>query len=391
MSDSFTKVESSSWGSRLGNALKGIVVGLVLLLVGGVLLFWNEGRAVHRARTLEEGASVVVHVPATVVEPRNDGKLVHVTGRAEASGPVNDPDFGVEAGALALARHVEMYQWVEESHSETRKKLGGGTETVTTFSYSKQWRPDAVDSSRFEKPAGHENPPMPVGSGSWTADRVTLGAFVLDPAFVSQIAVDSPLAPDEGVVRAVAAALDRPAVAAGDAVFVGADVASPAVGDLRIRWETAPEQTVSVVGRQRAGRIEPYQASKGTIALLEPGTRSADAMFQSAKQANVTMTWILRGLGFLLLFFGFQAVFALFSVLADVVPFLGSLVGIGVGIVSFLLAGLVGTSIVALAWLFYRPLLGIALLGVAVVLLVLLIRHGRKAAPAPPPPPPPGA
>jgi len=388
VSDSFTKVTSESWGSRLGGALKGIVVGLVLLAVGAVLLFWNEGRAVRRAKTLEEGASVVVHVPAAAVEPRNDGKLVHLTGQAKPAGPVSDPEFGVRADAIALEREVAMYQWVEETQSETRKKLGGGTETVTTYRYTKEWRTTPVDSSRFEKSAGHENPPMPVQSGSWTTDRVTLGAFELAPEFVSRIPVDTALKPGPEAAEAVATKLGRPAVVSNGLVLVGADPGNPRVGDLRIGWRTAPAREISVVGRQRGSLIEPYPAKKGTIALLEMGNQPADAMFESAKQANIAMTWFLRALGFALLFMGFHAVFALFAVLADVVPFLGRLAGIGIGIVAFLLAAFVWTTTVALAWLVYRPLLGAALLAVAVVLAVLLFRKGRKAAPAVPPPPP---
>ena len=69
-----------------------------------------------------------------------------------------------------------------------------------------------------------------------------------------------------------------------------------------------------------------------------------------------------------------------FSVLADVVPFFGSLVGLGAG----LIAGLVGAAwsclIIAVAWVRFRPLLAVTLAGAAVVLVVLafIARKGGK-------------
>ena len=40
-----TEVSVESWGSRLGGAFKGILVGIILFILAFPLLFWNEGRA----------------------------------------------------------------------------------------------------------------------------------------------------------------------------------------------------------------------------------------------------------------------------------------------------------------------------------------------------------
>jgi Flp pilus assembly protein TadB len=71
-------------------------------------------------------------------------------------------------------------------------------------------------------------------------------------------------------------------------------------------------------------------------------------------------------------------------VLADVLPILGDLIGIGTGIVAFLIATPVALITIGIAWLFYRPLLGIVLLAAAGGLLFLLIkkRMAAKAAKA---------
>ncbi|MEP6565361.1 MAG: TMEM43 family protein, partial [Mesorhizobium sp.] len=164
MSDSFREVTSVSWFGRIKRAVGGVVVGLLLVVLMVIGLFWNEGRAVQTARSLAEGSGAVVSVGADSVDAANDGKLVHVSGPVTASDGLADPDFGIAAQGLRLSRTAEMYQWKEESKSETTKKLGGGEETVTTYSYSKVWDDSQIDSSDFKKPDGHQNPPMAIHS-----------------------------------------------------------------------------------------------------------------------------------------------------------------------------------------------------------------------------------
>ena len=65
MPDRFTVTTHKSWFSRIGQAIVGVGVGLLLVAAAFPLLWWNEGRAVHRLRSLEEGARLVVDAPRT--------------------------------------------------------------------------------------------------------------------------------------------------------------------------------------------------------------------------------------------------------------------------------------------------------------------------------------
>ncbi len=70
--------------------------------------------------------------------------------------------------------------------------------------------------------------------------------------------------------------------------------------------------------------------------------------------------------------------------LADVLPFLGSLLGVGLGLLALTFALPLTLITVGVAWLFYRPLVGAGLLLGAAALFVLLKRMGgRRASPAP--------
>ena len=100
---------------------------------------------------MKEGASAVVSVSSETKDLTNEGKLVHFTGIARTPSVLTDVDFGVGGSALKLRRIVEMYQWEENSKSDTREKLGGGTETTTTYTYDQDWFDRVIDSSNFKE------------------------------------------------------------------------------------------------------------------------------------------------------------------------------------------------------------------------------------------------
>ena len=85
-------------------AFKGMGVGCLLVVIGVVGLFWNEGRTIKETRKLDEGERVVVDVDAATVEAGNDGKLIHISGDVVSSDIVSDPEFGVALNALKLTR-----------------------------------------------------------------------------------------------------------------------------------------------------------------------------------------------------------------------------------------------------------------------------------------------
>ena len=383
--DEFTEVSSQGWLSRLGESIKGVVVGLVLFIIAFPVLWWNEGRAVQTTRSLEEGEGAVVSVSADAVDSGNEGALVHLTGEATTDEVLADPTFGVSATAIQLSRQVEMYQWEEDEDRETRKKMGGGEETVTTYSYRKTWSPSAISSSSFHEPSGHENPgSMPWSSESWQATDVTLGAFQLSAGLVSDMSRFEPLrldaipsgAPDR--VHAEGSLNDG-------GVYVGANPGSPAIGDLKIAFRQVSPATVSIIAAQVGSDLTRYQTKAGdALEMLSYGTQTADLMFQAAHQANTIMTWALRGLGFLLMAIGIGLVFKPLTVMADVIPLLGDILGFGLGLFAAVVAASLSLVTIAVAWIAYRPILGGALLAGAIALFVVpkLLGRGRAKAAA---------
>jgi hypothetical protein len=174
--------------------------------------------------------------------------------------------------------------------------------------------------------------------------------------------------------------------------YKGKDPQAPRVGDVRVKYQVVKPLTVSVVGVQRGNTFDAFRGSSGTsVLLLQPGTVSAGQMFETAQSENAVLKWILRAVGFLLMFIGVFLVFRPIAVVGSVIPLLGRLLSAGLGAVAFLIALALSLVTIALAWLAYRPALGIGLLAVAAGAVVLLARRGRRASkPLQPPPLPPG-
>lgn len=368
MSDNnFTEVSTQSWLSRLTGAFMGLLFGFAMFVAAFPLLFWNEGRALERTQTLEEGSGAVIHIGAESVSSENNGKLVHLSGTATTNEILSDPTFEVSQNALKLRRNASMYQWEEESTEKTEKQLGGSEKTITEYQYKKVWDSSLIDSGSFKK-SGYDNPgSMAYNSKELEAKRVTLGDFTLSDSLASRIDNYSALAMDPN--QPVPEVLGANARNYNNGYYIGSDPSSPAIGDLRINFEIVKPTTVSIVSQQQQSTFQPYATKAGgTIELINTGSLDAKAMFNMAHTENSIMTWVIRFVGFMLMGIGLSMVLKPLSVIADVVPFIGNLVGAGIGFIAFIVAAMLSLIVITIAWIFYRPLIGISLLaGVALL------------------------
>jgi hypothetical protein len=368
MADSYTEVTSQNWFSRIGESIKGILFGIIVIPVMIIVLWWNEGRAVTTANSLKEGAAAVVHVAADKVDPANDKKLVHMTGAAKADGPVVDTDYGISVPALRLVRTEEIYQWVENKKSDKKQKVGGGEETTTTYTYDKKWEDKPVKSADFKKPDGHTNEgDLIAGNENISAEKVTLGAFDVPENFVKEMGSPMRHAVTDADLAKLPADLKEGTKIQDGAFYFGENSKEPKIGDVRVSYEIVKPGTFSILAAQLGDTFEPYQTKAGdAIDFIEEGTVSSEAMFKHAASTNTIITWLVRLGGFLFMAFGFMAIMKPLSVLGSVIPFIGDIIGMGTGLISFVLAGTISFLVIAIAWIFVRPLLGIVMLALAI-------------------------
>jgi hypothetical protein len=385
----YREVTQQGWLSRIGGAFKAMIAGVAMLVLALAVQFWNEGRTLKRDNALTEGRAQVIAVQSAPLDAANDGRLVHVSGEAKAGAAVGDPAFGVAVPALALRRRVEMFQWEEKREQTEERTSGGGKRTVTEYRYRMDWDDDAIDSSSF-KEGGHDNPgPLPYENQTWRASPIRLGAFVLSEQAAEEVS---------GWDRVDTARITLPENLAAsfrsdDGWFVtSAEPASPQIGDVRVRFEYVPEGVLSVIARQAGESLSPHATSRGDeLLLVESGAMDAKAMFDAEGSRNAMAAWAIRVGGFVIAWIAFGILLKPLVVMADVLPFAGRIAGVGVGIVSFVLALVVSVLAIGSGWLFYRPWAMVLLGGLFVVALVWLFRGKRgttvPAASVPPPPP----
>jgi hypothetical protein len=364
----------------------GALFGLACIAVAIGLQFWNEGRAQRRATVLEAAAQMAVPIQ----QAKGSAALAHASGRATAAAPVHDPVFEVSAQALGLRREVEMYQWVERRE----KRADGSTREYDVFRYEQAWSDDNQNSNDFDQPDGHRNPPPPMfGSEQFKVAEVRLDARPLDPLIAADI--------DGWEALPVTPAQLPPNLAASFSaadgwLFSGESIRSPALGDVRVRFEQIPEGPISVLAALESEQLRPATvASDSAFYLVARGELGAQALIDEAHSVNSVLAWVLRVAGFGLLWLGFGLCLRPLVRLAEWVPLLGRLVGGVAAVVSFGLASVFSLLAISTGWLWHRPLWLLGLLVLIGATVFLLVRR-RGVAPAeperaqmPPPPPPP--
>jgi len=390
----YTETTTTSYGQRLAGSAKGMIGGLLMFIIGTCLLWWNEGRTVRTAKAIGDAASHVESVAdVSRVDASLNGKLIHASAFADTKDTLTDDMFGVRELAIRLDRKVEYYQWVENAQTREREKIGGGKETTTTYTYEKKWVDKPVNSAEFKDPQYQSANKVlsEVEERNEMAQHVTFGAYTLPELFVASISGSEPvevrMTEEQRFTWNERLHMLRPKVntetslvhTSANTVYLGLSPNSPQVGDVRVTFTKVPPADISLIAQVDGSTFKAYRAKNGqSFSRVQMGTVSADEMIEQARSENNMLTWVLRLVGVLLIVIGLRGMFGLLPMLFKVLPFLGSIVDAGVGLVSWIFGLAWSLIIIAIAWLVFRPIIGISLLVLAIAGIVFLKRRGKK-------------
>ncbi len=405
----YQEVTTTGYGTRVGNSFKAIGSGILLFCLGTVLLWWNEGRAVKTEKMLDEAGSAYVEMENPNKKDASlEGELICGTALATTEDSLIDKDFGVGAKAIALKRNVEYYQWVEHSQEKKEDKLGGKEVTTTTYTYTKEWTSRPVESAQFKDPA-YQNKNMvltTVEDAEQYAENVSWGAYKLNESLIHSIrsneGLDLAIAEDllkqmdksaqaayerfygvnDSINKAMAAAENKKDLEyvhqAGNILYYGRVPGSPEVGDVRVTFEKVVPAKVTVMAVVDGDSFKPFKAKNGKrFQTLVMGKKSGDEIIEAEKEVNSALLWILRIVGILMVIGGLKGIFGFLETILKVVPFIAGIFGWGVGIVCTVIGVVWSLIVIAIAWLFYRPLLGISLLVIAGFLIWVFAFKGK--------------
>ena len=460
MVDSFTESTPIGFMQEIGDSIKGVLAGVVIILLATCCLPVNEYFYVKTKLALEAGMGKTVEVPSDKVDSANDKKLVLVSGKAKTDATLADSVFGVSVPAMRLARKVEMWQYSEKSKTSGKRK-----NKTTTYSYPPDWSDKHIDSAQFKgkKSADYRNPgSMPYKGESWSATSAKLGAFDLTKGQISSFSATKTLSPGGGSAKPSASATPTASAAPadpltcpickkklksaagvkdhlkakhkgeavpvstgggssssggaamgpagykvdGEFLFNGKGTrAAPKIGDVRVSWRYAPPSAdVTVVGQQKAGKLESFKEDDIEMSALHMGIQTVAEFYTQEQESNTMRLFGIRIAGTIMMIVGFGLIFAPLGAVADIIPVVGDIVDMGTGCAAMGLGVIAALIMMAIGWVFSRPLIGILMLVIGIGGLVGLIvlakkmTAGKKAekaaaggAPAAPPAEPPAA
>ena len=320
----YTEVKRTNIFQRFLNSIGGIVVGILLFFASFGVLFWNEGR-VNIANVAEES----VAISAESLSDENEGDFVSVTSEIVATEVVGDGLFLNPDNYLAIQRKVEMFAWVEETKTTTRTEVGGTEVEETEYTYTKKWVESPADTSNFKQPEDKFNPDLPFRSETYYNPSVKLGAYAINikdagVGEYSNLELTSSIISDTSVY-----------VNSSEYLFQGnGSLSSPQVGDVRISYDVSkPGQLATIFGKKEGDRISSYYDEKSDTTVYELRNGNRDKALDILNSEHRIMTWVLRGVGFLMMWIGLNSLFGPIVVLLSVLPFLGS---IGRGLFAFI-------------------------------------------------------
>lgn len=353
---------------------KNSIIGAILILIIGIVLLWyNEGRTVKTNKAITEAKKEYVDVSSEKVDPKNNNHLVATTGKLNASQEgLTDSIFNIHVNSVKLVRTVEIYQWDEDCETDDE-----GYERCT---YKKVWSEDIIDSTIFNE-QGHENPTtVPYESETFLDTNAKLGAFSLNQSLLTQLSASKTVTELDANI---ATALGMEIV---NNNYTNVKNNAPEIGNIRINFRSNDTDTASVLAVQTEDGFEPFTASSGyKINELREGSHTGAEILQLLTSENNMLKWILRLVGTLLIIFGVAAIVEPIRRLASFIPMLGSIFGWISGLASIAVGLAISLLVIALAWLRYRPVVSILLIIGAILLFVVMKKwKGNKASKASP-------
>jgi hypothetical protein len=404
---SSTTKDSDSWG--IGE----FCLGCIMIPFAIVFLWKNEKKLVTYAKCMETAEKYCQMLDPNTPHQNHNFDLVHMSGKSENKTDLVDNDFGVTAeNSYRLKRTVEMYQWTET-------RTPGSDGQPDRYSYHQGWHGSAVDSSSFHE-SGHENPKVtwPFQSNTIEAQHVTLGMYKLNASQVSRLGSSNGKTADvdDGMVEATEGAMGDAGFSAfqcrGNYLVASTDDngnVGEHVGQYRVCFSYDTCGTTTVMAQQiqddeEVFTFRKWNPEKLNVPLHESTDADGDetcgnplccyicmcvncifntafeevvdsavdyqntaaAYFEAQKAVVSTAAKCFRPLGIVLTIWGNYMLFAPVIKLLKWIPLvgwlLGGIVALAAAIFAFVVGGTVSCLVIAIAWVFFRPLVGVPLL-----------------------------
>lgn len=325
MTDSYTEFSYRSHSSRVfGSIIFALVSPIFIILIFYIFIFF-ENHFKLKQMGLSEAGNKVITVSSQVIDDKNTGKVIHVSGKVSSPEIVEDKRFSIKFNALKVVRKVEMYQWDETKNSSETVLPGGDSVTTTTYKYKKVWSYELIDSNEFRKKKYRNPKSFRIKRKKLCVSEASIGAFQVSGPHINnldtkEIRLKKQPKPENGKYAG------RIHLTKQGRIFIGTDHKNPKIGDYRVSYEVARPGVYSLIGEQTEREISPFVSDENVrLSVIRQGLYKAGELIKMEKAEVSHFTWVLRFISWIFYTILVALILEPFAVLADVVPWFGDI------------------------------------------------------------------
>lgn len=418
-----------------------ITFGLALVVGGIALTWWNEQNLVCTTGAYEMAQAQTRELDTCTKDDDLFGSFLHLTCPVEESLVTSESSTGISApGAYFLTLDTEQfgYQKTSESQSTGRRtcdkdgKCRDETESCSCLQSTWTTKPvtqadtniyycSKCPKTQYTLPPADtiwgSSPATKLGYEQRFADRVPLGdgTLQIDQSDITKIRgqqlIEAPTTPTTIASNSFSLVASEHCNQSGNKLMCfksiakryvalntnvnATDVSQTVLGDMRLIVKAYGSTTITGIGKYVSNsdgtasiKSSPFGESKlppcksRDIFYVTDGTKDPSDIYQELHDGLKAMTTILRVVSFAMIFIGFYTMFSPIQQGADMIPCIGDMLAAIVGCVLYLICALLAIAIwltvFALAWVFYRPILGAAFLAVAGVFIAIAFSLYRR-------------
>ncbi len=356
---------------KIKKLFSGVICGILFIVIGIGLLWWNEGNNVKNIKTIEEAKAGLVNISSDTVDKANDGKLVSTNGKIEISDEfLQDTMFNVKSPrSIKMLRVVEIYQWDEDSSVK---------DDETVYTYDRVWSKSLIDSRGFNDKSRVNPTIMPYNQQKYLAKNVILGAFTITDQQKDKFIADKMITLDEtSIILPTGYKIQK------NYVTNSSNLDTPAIGDVRISFMYVDAMEISVLAKQSGNTFVDYVSDHDKVLNeVAVGIVTGEEMIEQVEKQNDILKIILRFVGIIFIMVGFCGLCSPISNIISLVPLFGKHVSSFINFMASMVGLAVSLVIIAIAWIRFRPIVAICLLSgvvfIAALIIFLIVRSKKK-------------
>jgi hypothetical protein len=356
--------------TRQANAMK--KPNPLLMALFGVLIFIGSFPVLFLNETQENLASVTKEA-VQYTEDLENNTLAYTTGSIQADDPAND--LFIDASFLTITRTVEMY-----GYQETQTTTNG----EDRYTYTKAWVIGAKPTNDWLGSVGERPLDIPEDYDTWAINAPPRQTAISQGLSIDGVPIDAEFlyysgykayVPSEDLVA------DNRYAVQGDYLYYSVEgsgsLNQPVVGDLRLSFSVIDLSDEGLlIGQLIEGQWNQYLTeNNNTLYRFFAGETSIESVISILQAEYELMIWIIRFIGFLMMFIGLLLAFKPLMSLFRFVPFFGDLGNVLLTILLFLIS-LVLSSVTILLSLIVQNIL--LVVGVVILLIALFVVFAKK-------------